>query len=239
MITSDLRSGRFHTVGYILCGLVLSLSATRAMADPNTSSAAPSLDKLRAQVAAVVNDLSTHNAQVSVHERIDRIGPSVMLKLNVPLTGDTPRERAEQFINQYQQLWGRVHIEIDEIRVRAGRAVITLTGRIDGLPLLGQESRLSIKDGRAQHLSNGIGALISVRRARVDEAKASAAAIKALGDRAQRIASVRRAAYPLEPGVALEVFELRLVDPARMRTWVALVDGRDGSIIQVRAGEVH
>jgi hypothetical protein len=176
---------------------------------------------------------------MKVSERMDRIGPSLILKMNRPLSGNTPKDRVAHFIRQYAQLWGRVHLAIDEIKLRAGRTVATLSGSIDGLTILGQQSRLSIKEGRAQHLSNGIGALLSVNRARIDEEKARATALKAMGARAQRIASVRRAALPYEPGIAIEVFELRLVDAVKMRTWVVLIDGRDGAVIQIRAGEVH
>ena len=198
-----------------------------------------SLDKLKIQVEQVVTDLSKQNTQVRVSERIDRVGPSLILKMNQPLLGETAEQRVSSFIAQYASMWGRVHLTIEEIQKRSGRTVATLNGSIDGLMILGQQSRLSIKDGRAQHLSNGIGALSVLKRATINEDQARASVFKAIRDRTKNITSIRRVALPFEPGVALEAFELRLVDASKMRTWVALVDGRDGVLIQVRAGELH
>ena len=40
-----------------------------------------------------------------------------------------------------------------------------------------------------------------------------------------------------EPGIAYEVFELRVIQREKLRTWVVRLDGRDGAIISVKSGE--
>lgn len=104
---------------------------------------------------------------------------------------------------------------------------------------MNQQSKLSIKGSRAQHLSNGMGAIHQLIKANIDEKAAQDFALKTLNIQGLTPLSVKRGAVSYEPGIAHEVFEVRIAQPALLKTWVVLIDGRDGAILRVSEGEKH
>ena len=220
---------------FVLSAFSLYEASYEASATPPQVERSP--DQRRAAAERTTRLITKGSPASRISWRMDRIGPSLLLKLNLRLEGETPRAQATDFITRYAALWGNAEIKVTSVTERAGRAVAVINASVEGLPLLGQASRLSIKNGHAQHLSNGIGSIGDLIRAEVDDTRAQAAALKAI--RGGEVASVKRAALHLEPGRALEVFEVRVVDRVRLRSWVILVDGRDGSVTHIADGEVR
>ena len=60
---------------------------------------------------------------------------------------------------------------------------------------------------------------------------------KVLSKQGLNIASILKGAVSYEPGIAYEVYELRVLQPDKLRTWIVRLDGRDGAIISVKSGE--
>lgn len=192
-------------------------------------------------VEQAVQKLLKRSPQARVTHRISQIGPSLILKMSLPLVGETPQAQATSFVHDFNQLWGNISVSIAKVETRRGRSVITLKGEINGLPILGQLAKLSIKDGRAQHLSNGLGALSIVHPALISEDQARKSVTRHIQavDRSAQAIKLLRGVISHSPGEGFEVFEARVADPTRLRSWIILVDGRDGQIIQTREGEVH
>ena len=191
----------------------------------------------RAQSQKTLEKLITMAPTAKVSSREDRIGPSLLLKLNLRLEGESASEQAHYFIRQFSNLWGHLEVKVDRIEERRSRQIIHLVGSIDGVPLLNQQSKLSIVDGVAQHLSNGLGALSRLIKAKINEEEASKVALQSAQRQGLRLISVKRFAVSYEPGIAHEVFEIHLSALSELKTWRVLVDGQDGAIINVAAGE--
>lgn len=191
------------------------------------------------RVAKTVSTILAESPMARVSNRPDRIGPALILKLDLPLYGESAQQRAEDFINRYSELWGSLSVHIDRVETRRGRSVAHLSGDIAGVPLMNQQSKLSIKGSRAQHLSNGMGAIHQLIKANIDEKAAQDFALKTLNIQGLTPLSVKRGAVSYEPGIAHEVFEVRIAQPALLKTWVVLIDGRDGAILRVSEGEKH
>ena len=94
-----------------------------------------------------------------------------------------------------------------------------------------------IKDGRLVHLNNGIGALAYLVEAKISEERARKLATGALSKQGLDIANILKGAVSYEPGIAYEIYELRVLQPEKLRTWIVRLDGRDGAIISVKSGE--
>lgn len=208
--------------------------------DPQLASvalSAESIQELRAEVQKSLQKLTSASSSIRVSERIDRIGPSLLLKMNLGLEGKNSREQAEHFLQHYSDLWGRLEVSIDRIESRKGRDIIHLVGTIEGIPLLNQQSKLSIVDGFAQHLSNGMGALTQLVPALISIENATEIALKLTQNKGLKLLSVKRYAVSHEPGIAHEVYEVHLAKSSELKTWRILIDARDGAVIQVVDGE--
>ena len=175
--------------------------------------------------------------QAMIRQRLDRLGVSLMLKLNLELSGKTVEEQAQGFINQHQQLWGKTQVNIIKVEARKGHHTVHIEGEIEGRSILNQDSKLMIKDKRVVHVNNGIGALAHLYEARISEEEAMKYARQVISQTGLTIAKLTRGAVSYEPGIAYEVFELRVIQREKLRTWVVRLDGRDGAIISVKSGE--
>ena len=229
----------------ILCLVVVgSLSLTSystSMAIPTTedSQVNPNtLLKLKQSTESIVEHFKKYSSKLKVTQRMDRIGPALLLNMDYELGGGDLKEQAAHFISQFAPLWGQLKVTIEKIETRKDRSVVHLVGEINGVPVSNQQSKLTIKNGKAQHLSNGLGALAKLIQSRVEEADAIKAAKATLGDQAGKLISVKKVAVSYEPAIAHEIFELRFTRTNAFSTWIVLVDGRDGAVIKVTTGEL-
>lgn len=185
----------------------------------------------------VVEEIQRQSPKVVIRNRVDRIGPSLLLNLNLHLNGETTREQAQDFINRYRNIWGNLFISIEKIESRKNRQIVHLVGEIEGVRLLNQQSKLSIVNGKAQHLSNGLGALQQLIKAKISIEQAKKSALAVIDNQGLQVRSINKMAVSYEPGMAYEVFEVRIIDPVKFATWLVLLDGKDGAILRISSGE--
>ena len=97
-----------------LCG-VLALIVGESIANPSESASPEQLStsvsvnkntSVEQRVAKTVSTLLAESPMARVSNRPDRIGPALILKLDLPLHGQTAQQRAEDFITRYAELWG-------------------------------------------------------------------------------------------------------------------------------------
>lgn len=196
------------------------------------------LNKVRELSEQTLEEIKRLSPQLRMTKRIDRIGPALLLKMNIPLNGDTIEDQAHDFISRFSNLWGRLQVTIEKIEQRRDRSIVHLIGKVDGILLKNQQSKLTIKNGQAQHLSNGLGALVDYIPSRITEAEAIKSAEKDLSGQVTKLLSIKNLAVSYEPGRAHQVFELRFSKKESFSTLVVLVDGRDGAVLNVTKGEV-
>jgi hypothetical protein len=185
----------------------------------------------------VVEEIKRQSPNVVIRNRADRIGPSLLLNLNLDLNGETTSEQAQDFINRFSSIWGYLSISIEKIESRNNRQIVYLVGDIEGVRLLNQQSKLSIVNGKAQHLSNGLGALQQLIKAKISIEQAKKGALTVIDNQGLQVRSINKMAVSYEPGIAYEVFEVRIIDPLRLATWLVLLDGKDGAILRISSGE--
>lgn len=195
------------------------------------------VNKLESALSSSLTKLRQIYPQAIIRHRQDRLGVSLMLKLNVELVGKTVMEQAQSFLDQHQQLWGKTQLKIVKIEARKNHHIIHIEGEIEGRRILNQDSKLMIQDQRVVHLNNGIGALAHLYKAKVSQEEAIKAATKVISQKGLNITKVVRGAVSYVPGLAYEVFELRVIQSQKLRSWIVRIDGRDGAIISVKSGE--
>ena len=195
------------------------------------------INNLESTLSRYLEKLKKTYPDAMIRQRVDRLGVSLMLKLNLELVGETITEKAQNFIISHQQLWGQAKIIIAKVDARKDHHIVHLKGEMQGRPILNQDSKLMIKDGRLVHLNNGIGALAYLVEAKISEERARKLATGALSKQGLDIAKILKGAVSYEPGIAYEIYELRVLQPEKLRTWIVRLDGRDGAIISVKSGE--
>ena len=203
----------------------------------NNDNVQDSVMNLESKLSDYLVKLHKMYPQAMIRQRLDRLGVSLMLKLNLELSGKSVQEQAQSFIDQHQQLWGKTQVNIIKVEARKGHHTIYIEGEIEGRPILNQDSKLMIKDKRIVHVNNGIGALAHLYKAQISEEEAIKYARHVISQKGLTIAKLTRGAVSYEPGIAYEVFELRVIQREKLRTWVVRLDGRDGAIISVKSGE--
>jgi hypothetical protein len=146
-------------------------------------------------------------------------------------------EQAQAFIEPHQTLWGQTQLSIAKVETRKDHHVVHIKGAIEGRTILNQDSKFLIKNDRLEHVNNGIGALNTLIKSNISEEQALKSTNKLVSQKGLKITKMTRGAVSYEPGIAHEVFELRAIQSEQLRSWIILVDGRDGAIISVKSGE--
>ena len=209
-----------------------SLAATSA--DSSTPPTHVERDSLTASVNQALTRLQSNAPDVKVLYRDGQINPSLILRMKLPLEGDTARPQAESFLRAYAQLWSGLTVNIVEVATRRGRAIIHLRGFIEGLEILNQDAKLSINaKGQAIHLSNGLGAISKVHKARIDRDQAIKVALSTLGASAGNGAKLIRSGFITRGSEAFEVFEIEVSRAPLEPFWVVRINGVDGQVLSV------
>ena len=202
-----------------------------------SNTASSGLEQINSEISRTIIKLRQTYPQAIIKQRVDRLGVSLMLKLNLELHGNSIMEQAQAFIDQHQTLWGHTQLSISKVEARKDQHVVHIKGAIEGRTILNQDSKFLIKSGRLEHVNNGIGALNTLIKAQISEEQAIKSTNKLVSQKGLKIIKVTRGAVSYEPGVAHEVFEFRAIQSEQLRSWIILVDGRDGAIISVKSGE--
>jgi hypothetical protein len=232
---SNLRLITFLTIGLLP---QLTLGEPGEFGEPNVQlTRSRSVTNVNQAAKKVVEEIQRQSPNVVIRNRADRIGPSLLLNLNLNLNGETTRDQAQDFINRYRNIWGNLSISIEKIESRKNRQIVHLVGEVEGVRLLNQQSKLSIVNGKAQHLSNGLGALHQLIKAEISIEQAKKGALAVIDNQGLQVRSINKMAVSYEPGIAYEVFEVRIIDPLKLATWLVLLDGKDGAILRISSGE--
>ena len=211
-----------------------SASLTVTPNDSITTSADMDSTPLNARVNQALDRLKSNAPDVKISFRDGQINPSLILRMKLPLDGETTQARAESFLSAYAQLWSGLTVKIVEVATRRGRALIHLRGFIEGLEILNQDAKLSIDaQGQAIHLSNGLGAISKVHRARIDSDQATQIALSTLGASARSGAKLIRGGFVTRGSEAFEVYEVEVSRAPLEPFWVIRVNGVDGHVLSV------
>lgn len=236
-------SHSINILKYLLLAPLILSSVTLASADPlEVTHLNDQINKVRASVTQAEELIKRQAPEARFIHREDRLGPALILGMDLTFDASSPQQRAEEFIKRFKGLWGLMEIQLEEAQSRKGRTVFTLRGSIDGLQLLNQDSRLSIMGEKIQHLSNGMGALAVIHRASITQENAEISVRKEVSKTEGlnlEIKLARRGIISHVPGIAFEVFEFSVADITTLRSKRVLVDGRDGVVIEIREGEVR
>jgi hypothetical protein len=189
---------------------------------------------LIANINQTLNRLQSLAPDVKISYRDGQINPSLILRMKLPLEGDTAQARAESFLRTYGHLWQGLTVKVVEVATRRGRAIIHLRGFIEGLEILNQDAKLSIDaQGQAIHLSNGLGAISRVHKAQIDKEQATKVALSTLGASAGGGAKLIRSGFITRGSEAFEIFEVEVSRAPLEPFWVVRVNGVDGHVLSV------
>ena len=195
---------------------------------------------IQRKVRQAVNHLVKDSKDAKVTWKDLQLTPSLVLKLQLPVSGSDDRDRANRFVEDHKEIWPGLTVHVEELQTRDltrgtesnTRSVAHLRGMIDGKEVLNQDAKLSLINGVAHHLSNGLDAIAEIHRARITSEYARDVALKHVKLPPQTAALVKRG-FVVSLGVAVEVFDVEVSTRPLQSHWVIRVNAMDGSVMNV------
>ena len=153
--------------------------------------------------------------------------------LREPVAGELPSAMAADFVNRHEPLLGvtpEMTLAVSQIATFRHRTYVHLGVTVAGMPVLGTQVVISLRDGQVRHVSSNVRPLapVSIDRPLIDAETASRAVADASGRPARIPAEM--AWLPMgEELVPVWVVEQGEADPPR--DWRYLVEARTGVVL--------
>ena len=185
------------------------------------------------QVQGAVDRLKRLSPGLKLTQRVTSLSPNLALRMDIPLEGAGGRERAQNFVERFSDLWVGLQVEVSDASTRRFKTYATLKASIAGRPVLNQDARLLIdQEGHARQLSSALSAVYQLRRATLTEAEATRAALTHL-QLSLDAPYVARLGYLIHAGVATAAYEIQAGGVPAQSQPVVLVDAVEGGVLNV------
>ncbi|MGM0575001.1 MAG: hypothetical protein ACQEXJ_04635 [Myxococcota bacterium] len=225
-------------------GLRVTAVALAALLTMAAASAhAASRQELRRDAEAAFETLKQRRPSARAVWRAERPAPAVVTGLREATEGDSPRLRAEAFVERARALLGVTPGRIAHRGTRSmkGRTVVRWAQRHEGLPVLDRELTITLDDaGRVLRVVNDTVPVGEVPAARVDEDAARRTAVEAAGLDPRTLGEEALSRVPAEQAVvanptgARRVWVVSVVARPLSRHLRVLVDATSGDVVEVR-----
>lgn len=160
--------------------------------------------------------------------------PTLIRGLSLKVEGDTPRARAEAFVEGWPEVFGRRALAFERAQVSTRRALIRFTPTLNGLPVVDQTVIITVVGDEIRQISQPtIPTTLSPTR--VTEAEATATAVAhVLGEGATPPASLKVKRVVFTAGqIAAEGF-LIILARAPGEVFEVRVEGATGRVLSAR-----
>jgi hypothetical protein len=185
-----------------------------------------------------VQRLRVQHPGLLVRHTPGQIVPRLITGIAVDTQGATPRARVQDFLSRHADLVDGAQLQIERVRVRGARSVVTARQFYGELPVVERELRLTLdREGRVRAVNGQVAALRRVERAQVNAEEARASALRSLMALPSFVpipalgATVRAVVFPSPGGdTGVEGYEVELPLTPFLEHLVFRVDGRDGAV---------